>query len=72
MPAIPVGLLRRGHRVVIPDSPTIKIVESVRDVIPTCIAETFITYTDGTTDQFCNFKNIVVVSTVPDAKVKPK
>ena len=69
MPAIPAGSLRRGHRVILPDAPEVKIVASAVDVLPTCISETFVTYVDGDTDQFCNFKNVVVESETPDAKV---
>lgn len=68
MPAIPAGDLRKGHRVIQHDN-TIKIVVDVKDVIPTCLAESFITYHDGTTEQFCNMKNITVQSSIPDTKV---
>ena len=60
MPAIPAGQLQKGNQVVQHDS-TIKIVTEVKDVIPTCLAETIVTYSDGTWERFCNHKNITVL-----------
>lgn len=69
MPVIPAGQLKRGHRVVLPDGNGIKVIAKIVEVVPECLAESYITYSDGTTDQWCNFKNIMIVSIIPDAKV---
>lgn len=71
MPAIPAGKLEKGHHVIQHDN-TIKVIESVETVKPECLAETFVRYTDGTTDQWCDFKNITIQSVIPHTPRKPK
>lgn len=71
MPAVTAAKLEKGHHVIQHDN-SVKIVESVECVKPECLAETFVRYTDGTTDQFCDFKNIVVQSTIPNYPRKAK
>lgn len=70
MPAIPAGQLLKNHKVILDGGS--KTVAKVEEVRPECLAQTFVTYDDGTTDQFCNFKNILVEHEDTKYRSKPK
>lgn len=70
MPAIPAGQLHKQQVVILPEGR--KTIAKVEEVLPECMAQTFVTYTDGTTDQFCNFKNVMVDHVNEKYRSKPR
>ena len=52
--------LKIGDKVCLSET-DVRVVSGRKDWLPLCLNETLVTFIGGTTERFCNFKNLVVV-----------